>query len=206
MLRFMFFYLLLGTTTAFGQDIFTIDDTPCGLEGSAKRLNDKQLNRLKNRYAAPTAAQIDANFNWTTLAEFEDDRDKFSSEKGAILRGYVLRVSMSAAETCNCNSKTPDFRDTHIIITPDATQTGVLNQVVIEITPRMRAIMAAKGVDWSQEALKKLRGKYIEVEGWLFYDYNHGNQSAKIRQKTKGVTRSTAWEIHPITRFSLIKN
>lgn len=201
----VFSFLTLGTNL-FGQDVFMIDDAPCPLEGSAKRVNDKQYNRLKNRSIAPTKTQIDPNFNWTELAKFEDDRNKFSAQKGAILRGYVLRVKMSPAETCNCNSKTPDFRDTHLIITPDAEQTGVLNQVVLEITPRLRAIMAEKGVDWSQEALKKLRGQYIEVEGWLFYDYNHGNQSAKIRQKTKGVTRSTAWEIHPITRFSLIKN
>jgi hypothetical protein len=140
------------------------------------------------------------------LAKSEDDRNKFSVEKGVVLRGYVLRVTMAGAETCNCNSKTPDFRDTHIIITPNETQTGVTNQVVIEVTPRMRAIMATKGVDWSQAALRKMRGKMIEVEGWLFYDYNHGNQSAKVRQKTKGVTRSTAWEIHPITRLALIRS
>jgi hypothetical protein len=196
--------LLLTTNAAFCQDIFPIDGQDCGMEGSAKRVNDKQLNRLKNRFIAPTSAQLDANFNWTELAKTEDDRAKFSAAKGVILRGYVLRVTPGGAETCNCNSKTPEFRDTHIVITPDAAQTGLMNQVVIEVTPRMRAIMATKGVDWSQEALKKLRGKKIEVEGWLFYDYNHGNQSAKIRQKSKGVTRSTAWEIHPITRLTVV--
>jgi hypothetical protein len=204
MYRLLLFSLLLITNNVFSQDIFTIDGQDCGMEGSAKRTTDKQFNRLKNRFIAPTKTQIDAHFNWTELANTEDDRNKFSAEKGVILRGYVLRVTMGGAETCNCNSKTPKFRDTHIIITPDNTQTGVLNQVVIEITPRMRAIMATKGVDWSHEALKKLRGKNIEIEGWLFYDYNHGNQSAKVRQKKKGVTRSTAWEIHPITRLAII--
>ena len=197
-------YFLITSTTVFGQANFIIDEQPCGLEGTAKRVNDKQLNRLKNRSVAPTKGQIDPFFNWAELAKFEDDRNKFSVEKGAILRGYVLRVKMSEAETCNCNSKTPDFRDTHLIITPDAENTGVLNQIIIEVTPRLRAQMQASGVDWSQEALKKLRGKYIEIEGWLFYDYNHGNQSAKIRQKTKGVTRSTAWEIHPVTALKVI--
>ncbi len=199
--KLFFIPFLFIFSTLYAQEIFTIDAVECGLEGSAKRDNDRQLNRLKNRFIAPTAAQIDPNFNWTKLAEFDDDRNKFSAEKGAILRGYVLRVTMGGAETCNCNSQSPEFRDTHIVITPDNTQTGVLSQVVIEITPRMRAIMQAKGVDWSQNALKKLRGKTIEVTGWLFYDYNHGNASAKVMQKRKGVTRSTAWEIHPITRL-----
>ena len=205
MYKLLIFTALLLPKTIFSQDVFTIDNTPCGLEGSAKRVNDKQFNHLKNRSIAPTKAQISADFNWTELAVFEDDRSKFSTEKGGVLRGYVLRVKMSEAETCNCNSETPEFRDTHIIITPNAEQTGVLNQIIVEVTPRIRAIMAAKGVDWSQTALKKLQGKNIEVEGWLFYDYPHGNQSAKVRQKTKGVTRSTAWEIHPITRLTVLK-
>ena len=204
MFKFLFLALLCATTPVFCQAIFIVEGQPCGLEGSAKRVNDKQFNYFKNRSIAPTPAQINPNFNWTTLSEMADDRDKFSNENGVILRGYVLRVSMSAAETCNCNSKTPEFRDTHLIITPNSTQTGVLNQVVIEVTPRMRAIMKARGIDWSQEALRKLRGKTIEVEGWLFYDYNHGNQSAKVRQKKRGVTRSTAWEIHPITRLTVL--
>ena len=206
MFKLFLFSLLFITTPIFSQDIFTIDAQDCGMEGSAKRANDQKLNRLKNRFIAPSLAQINRNFNWTTLADTEDDRDKFSPENGVILRGYVLRVTMGGAETCNCNSKTPEFRDTHIVITPDDSQTGVSNQVVIEITPRMRAIMATKGIDWSQVALKKLRGKYIEVEGWLFYDYNHGDKSAKVKKKTRGVTRSTAWEIHPITRLVLVKN
>ena len=205
MYKLLILSFLAFPKTIFSQDVFTIDDTPCSMEGSAKRANDKQYNRLKNRYIAPTKTQISTDFNWTELAIFEDDRAKFNVGNGAILRGYVLRVRMSEAETCNCNSKTPEFRDTHLIITPDAEQTGVLNQIVVEITPRMRAIMATKGVDWSQAALKKLKGKNIEVEGWLFYDYPHGNQSAKVRQKTKGVTRSTSWEIHPITRLTVIK-
>ncbi len=194
------------TNNAFGQEAFTIDGQNCGMEGSAKRVNDKQLNRLKNRFLAPTKAQMNADFNWITLAELEDDRAKFSVENGVILRGYVLRVTMGGAETCNCNSKTYEFRDTHIVITPDATQTGISNQVVIEITPRMRAIMATRGVDWSQAALKKLRGQYIDVEGWLFYDYKHGDKSAKVRKNSTAVTRSTAWEIHPITRLNVVKN
>jgi hypothetical protein len=206
MFKIFIFIFLFIAQPVFCQDIFPIDGKDCQMQGAAKRTNDQQLNRLKNRFIAPITAQIDANFNWTELAKTDDDRHKFSVEKGVVLRGYVLRVTMGGAETCNCNSKTPEFRDTHIIITPDATQTGITNQVVIEITPRMRAIMATKSVDWSQAALKKLRGKYVEVEGWLFYDYKHGDASAKVRKNATSVTRSTAWEIHPITRLTVLKS
>ena len=65
-------------------------------------------------------------------------------------------------------------------------------------------MMRKKGIDWSHEALKKLQGKKVEIQGWLFYDYRHGENSAKIR-KTGKITRSTAWEIHPVTRITILK-
>lgn len=206
MSKLLVFIFTLCANGVFCQEILTIDGADCGMEGSAKRADIKRLNLLKNRYTAPQKSEITTDFNWTTLSETEDDRAKFSSKKGVILRGYVLKVTMGGAETCNCGSKTPEFRDTHIVLTPDAAQTGLLSQMVVEVTPRMRAVMAQRGVDWSQAALKKLRGKQIEVEGWLMYDNEHGDKSAKVKQKTKGATRSTAWEIHPITRLKVIED
>ena len=138
------------------------------------------------------------------MSKFEEDSRKFDKNKAGILRGYVLRVRMSAKETCNCNSENPELRDTHIILTPSREQTGVLDQIVVEVTPRMRLLMQKSGIDWSQAALKKLYGRTIEVQGWLLYDFKHGDQSAKIKQKTKGVTRSTAWEIHPVTGIKIL--
>ncbi len=202
--QLLFVVFLLTSSTAFCQDVLDIEGTPCSMEGDAKRANDQALNRLKNRYKFPQKNDFDATFNWAELAKFEDDTRKFDVKNAAILRGYVLRVRMSEKETCNCNSQNPDFRDTHIIITPSREQKGVLDQIVIEVTPRMRFLMKQKGVDWSQAALKKLAGRTIEVQGWLFYDYKHGDQSAKVKQKTKGVTRSTAWEIHPVTYIKIL--
>ncbi len=204
MYKIIFAVLLLLPLGIVAQDVLDTEGVPCPLEGSAKRNNDQALNRLKNRYNIPQKTDIDSNFNWTELAKFEDDRDKFSAKKAAILRGYVLRVRMSEKETCNCNSENPDFRDTHIILVPNKENKGVLNQIVVEVTPRMRLLMQKKGVDWSQPALKKLVGRTIEVQGWLMYDRKHGDQSAKVMQKTKGVTRSTAWEIHPITSLKIV--
>lgn len=199
MYQLLIAFLLVSTTPIFCQVLLNVDGVPCTLEGSAKRSNDQALNKLKNRYSFPQQEDFDMSFNWTELSKFEEDSRKFDIKKAAILRGYVLRVRMSPKETCNCNSENPEFRDTHIILTPNKEQTGMLNQIIVEVTPRMRFLMKQKGIDWSQAALKKLHGRTIEVQGWLLYDFKHGDQSAKIRQKTKGVTRSTAWEIHPVT-------
>ncbi len=198
-------FLLISNTSIFCQTLFDIDAVPCPMEGIAKRNNDKALNKLKNRFVFPQPKDFDTTFNWVELSEFEDDSQKFDNKKAAILRGYVLRVRMSGKETCNCNSENTEFRDTHIILTPSKEQKGVLNQIIVEVTPRMRFLMKQQGVDWSQAALKKLQGRTIQVQGWLFYDFKHGDQSAKIRQKTKGVTRSTAWEIHPVTGLVIMK-
>ena len=204
MYKLLIVCLGLLTNPLFSQDILDTDVVPCPMAGSAKRKNDQALNLLKNRYIAPQKADFDPNFNWTELAKFEDDSRKFEVKKAAILRGYVLRVNMSGKETCNCNSENPDFRDTHIILTPSKEQRGVLDQIVLEVTPRLRFLMQQKGVDWSQVALKKLVGKTIEVQGWLLYDFKHGDQAAKVMQKKKGVTRSTSWEIHPVTSISVL--
>ena len=197
-------FLLISHTSIFCQSVFDVEGVPCPLEGSAKRKHDQGINKLKNRTAFPKQSDFDATFNWAELSKFDEDSRKFDENKAGILRGYVLRVRMSGKETCNCNSENPEFRDTHIILTPSKEKTGVLNQIIVEVTPHMRFLIQKQGVDWSQAALKKLHGRTIEVQGWLLYDFKHGNQSANIRQKTKGVTRSTAWEIHPVTRIKIL--
>lgn len=196
---------LLTYSIAFSQEVLNVGNMLCPIEGSAKRKNDQELNRLKNRYDFPRPSDVDMRFNWKELGKFEDDRDLFDQKKAAILRGYVLSVKMSAKETCNCNSTDPDFKDTHIVLTPSKNEKGILNQIVVEVTPRMRLLMKQKGVDWSQPALKKLVGQTIEVQGWLFYDFKHGDQSAKVMKKTNDVTRSTSWEIHPVTRITIVR-
>ena len=202
--KVLIFIFLFSHSIVFSQSAFEIDGVPCPLNGSAKKKNDQALNLLKNRNFLPKEKDFEAKFNWEELAKFEEDSRKFDEKKAAVLRGYVLRVRMSQKETCNCNSENPDFRDTHIILTPSREERGVLDQIVVEVTPRMRFLMKKQGIDWSQAALKKLQGRMIEVRGWLLYDFKHGDQAAKIRQKTKGITRSTAWEIHPVTSIKIL--
>jgi hypothetical protein len=202
--KYLFIAFLYAVSPAVSQESIDIEGIPCGMEGSAKRTGDKTLNRFKNRYTLPRTDDFDETFNWQELQKEGDDRKRFSTESAVILRGYVFSIRAGSVETCNCNAKKPFFQDTHIIITPDASKTTVQQQVVIEVTPRLRLMMKAKGLDWSHEALKKLRGKKVEIQGWLFYDYRHGENSAKIR-KTGKITRSTAWEIHPVTKITVLK-
>jgi hypothetical protein len=186
------------------QDIFLIDGKPCPLEGNAKRNSDRQLNRLKNRYKFPEPDDFIAQFTWQTLTSGDDDRSNFRVEKAAKLQGYLLLVKRAGKETCNCNSKTAEFVDFHLVLTPNKLQTEAHYRVVTEVTARMRTQMKAQGIDWSYETLKKMQGKIVEIEGWLFYDYRHGEQASNIRPMGES-TRATVWEIHPVTKITLIR-
>ena len=200
-------FLFIFNPLVQAQESLTLPDgSECGIEGSAKRKNDKALNLLKNRVLFPQKSDIDTSFNWDKINEPTDDRRKFNARRAVILRGYVVSVNMGSVETCNCNSTDPAYRDTHIILVPNKESKDDKTQyVVAEVTPRMRLWMKEKGIDWSQKALKKLRGQVIEIEGWLFYDFKHGERSAKVRPDSESVNRATAWEIHPITRITVLK-
>ena len=156
----LLFLLFLGTTLTSQEILILPDGSECGLEGSAKRKNDKGFNLLKNRTNFPQKSDFEPLFNWNKIQEESDDRRKFNARRAAILRGYVVAVSMSNPESCNCNSKEPDYRDTHIVLAPDKNSKDDKSQhVVVEVTPRIRLLMQQNGKDWSQQALKKLRGK-----------------------------------------------
>ena len=204
-LKFTLFLFIFNPSIHAQEMLMLPDGSECSMEGSAKRQNDKAFNRLKNRFTFPQKSDFDTTFNWDKINEPSDDRRKFNARRAVILRGYVVSVSIGSIETCNCNSLDPAYRDTHITLAPNEESKNDKTQyVVAEVTPRMRIWMKEKGIDWSQKALKKLKGQTIELEGWLFYDFKHGDKSAKVRPNTEGVNRATAWEIHPIMRITVL--
>jgi len=134
-----------------------------------------------------------------------DNEDQFSIDKAVILTGYVFNVKMGGVETCNCKTKDEFFRDTHIELTPDDEHTGPEYRIIVEVTPRIRAIMAAKNIDWSTETLKfELKGHKIKVAGWLFYDEEHKSQSSATNPTGERNWRASCWEIHPITYIKVL--
>lgn len=157
------------------------------------------LNRLKNRYVAPTASDIDPAITLEALLAPGNDEGRFDPSKGAELVGVVTDVIVGGKETTNCEATDPTYRDTHIRIarTADAPET---QRVVIEVTPRWRQAMAGAGVDWSTDALKQtLVGKTVRVSGWMLFDAEHVGESENTKPDNPKNWRATAWEIHPIT-------
>ena len=71
---------------------------------------------------------------------------------------------------------------------------------IIEVTPRLRKMMAAKNVDWSTATLKKTMLHHrVKIQGWMFFDAIHANAAENTHAKAPYNWRATAWEIHPIS-------
>ena len=69
------------------------------------------------------------------------------------------------------------------------------------------------GVNWDRKGIEKstraLRddylGRFVEVEGWMLFDKEHENAAENTNQGRSRNWRATAWEIHPITKITLLQ-
>lgn len=185
---------------------FLVPDCPAvGCAGDSAQ--QQRINRAKARVRAPDAAEIDPAITLAAmLAPAKDDRERFRTTQGARIRGYVRHVWQGGVESGNCRVTDVAIRDTHIdlYIDTDPKRDGT-ERVIVEITPRTRALAAARGLDWSTAALKRdLVGHWVEVSGWMFFDEDHCNETANTRTLGCGgpggeVWRRTGWEVHPVT-------
>jgi len=148
----------------------------CGMEGSATPARLKALNRLKNRYTAPQADEINHSISLSAILAPGNDTTRWSSTSGAEITGYVFDVKPGGGETCNCGKTDPVHTDAHIELVLNPTDSAASRRVVVEVTPRMRAIMAASGTNWSTTTLRKqLLHKWVKVRGWMTFDAQHAN-------------------------------
>jgi len=176
----------------------------CGLEGDAKREDVRELNTQKNRYDFPDSAAIDHSVTIRSMLAPGDDRNRFTAGKAAEIMGYVIDVKVGGDESCNCHARNVEDRDTHIEIVEALNDVNEKHCVIVEITPRMRAIMAAKGVDWSTDNIRKMfKGQVVKVKGWLLFDEEHRNQAENTDPDNPKDWRATCWEIHPVTSIEL---
>jgi len=177
----------------------------CGMDGSAKTATLKKLNQLKNRYAAPQPNEVDQSITLSAILAPGNDKARWSSTSAAEVTGYVLAVKPGGGETCNCGKTDPAHIDTHIELVLKSTDTAGTQSVVVEVTPRMRAIMASNGTDWSTNSLRKqILGKSVKVRGWMTFDAQHANAAENTNPGGTNNWRATAWEVHPVTDIHVV--
>ena len=177
----------------------------CGMDGSATTARLKALNQLKNRYAVPQDNQLDHSITLSAMLAPGDDKTRWSSTSGAEVTGFVLDVKPGGGETCNCGKTDAAHIDAHIELVLNSTDTTGTQSVVVEVTPRLRAIMGASGTDWSTKTLKKqFRQKWVKVRGWMTFDTQHAGAAENTNPGGASNWRATAWELHPVTDVQVV--
>jgi hypothetical protein len=172
------------------------------LEGSATSPAARGLNRLKNRYLLPGDSDVDRQVTLAKLLEPGEDTTRFDQNRAATVTGFVVDIKLGGVSTANFGARAPDERDTNIELALNRNATA--NQRVLAVvTPRLRAQVKAKGLDWSTAALREpqtgIKGKRVQVTGWLLFNFMHANSAENTNPGNRNNWRATAWEIHPVT-------
>ena len=172
----------------------------CGMHGSATTARLKALNQFKNRYTVPQDNQIDSSITLSAMLSPGDDKSRWSSTSGAEVTGFVLDMKPGGGETCNCGKTDLAHLDSHIELVLHSADSAGTQTVVVEVTPRLRAIKGANGTDWSTKTLRtQFLHKWVKVRGWMTFDSQHANAAENTNPGGAHNWRATAWEIHPVT-------
>jgi hypothetical protein len=183
--------------------VFLILAINCPSAGIALTTRARDLHRLKNRTSFPQPTDFDSRITLDALLQPGDDTSRWSNTRAARIQGEVIDVAYARPEATNCFN--PCRRDIHILI---ATRKGAAKteHVVVEVTPNLRDWAAGQRIDWSEETLQKqLVNHWCEFEGWLYFDLGHAEESENISPSKTGNWRATAWEIHHVTKITVIR-
>jgi hypothetical protein len=212
-MRPLYFVVVATLSTLAGapahDNVYTLSNgTSCPPEGSAKRAEVKAINKDKNRFEAPSADDIDTEVTLAAMLAPGEDEKRFDQRRAARVVGFVVDVKVGGKETCNCGATNPTDRDTHIelALAPEAPPN---QRVIVEVTPRLRKQMKDKGTDWRTFTLqshgpKGIKGKWVEVVGWLLFDFEHTDGAENTSPGNPRNWRATCWEIHPIAEINVL--
>jgi hypothetical protein len=167
---------------------------------------DPNLNREKNRWAAPAAieemsvAQVIALPHDELSAMGRESRSRWSSaaaeqasaneNRGVQVVGYLAHAKESGAEACN--GKSDVYHDFHIWITASPGE-DKRNGIVVEAIPFWKEQFPS----WQLKAFENLASNNakVRVSGWILWDEEHGDEVGK--------SRGSLWEVHPVTKFEV---
>jgi hypothetical protein len=196
-------FLVVGVAIALFIAVWLVLTRNCPSAGIALTGRARELHRLKNRTALPQAADFDSRITLAELLKPGNDTNRWSTDRAARVQGEVIDVENAGFEATNCFN--PWGRDIHILI---ATRKGASKSehLVLEVTPPIRDWAAKQGMDWSEKTLQaQLVGHWCEFEGWLYFDVGHAEESENIAPGNPENWRATAWEIHPITKITVLR-
>jgi hypothetical protein len=193
---FVLTFTVLAATSS-GQTQGSFDG--CPVTGKTTNPGLMALNRLKNRTTPPLRTNVNPEITLDSILATGNDVERWNPSQGAVITGYVVKVKAGGAETVNCGATDPAHTDTHIEIALESGDMMGTHHIIVEVTPRIRALMAAKGKNWSTQNLQtSLVGHKILVMGWMMLDKEHCNASENTNPGGAHNWRATCWEIHPV--------
>jgi hypothetical protein len=175
----------------------------CPACGTARSFPVQKLDVLKNR------SQKAKHTHKITVAEMRDpsNNKKFNFDMQVEVTGFVASVQAGGyKESCNCGRE--DLRDIHINIVADPKEVGDQRKyVIVEFTPRWQEQFGLNNHDYQkmlQTVKEQIAGKWVKFEGWMMFDYFHEDQSESTRPGNESNWRATAWEVHPVTSYTVL--
>ncbi len=174
-----------------------------GIKGTG---GDPELNREKNRYAAPknitdlTVANIMGISTSLPSEAGRERRDRWSGSErdyvaseealGVRVTGYLIHAKQSGPESCNGYSDS--LVDYHIWI-GDSPEDSKSEAMIVEMTPRWKSLHP----EWQLHTLEQLAEHHakVRITGWLMWDEEHPEEVGK--------SRGSQWEVHPVTNFEV---
>lgn len=188
----------------------------CKACGKTQDTSLQRLNVLKNRGRKATDPQK------VTVEEIRDPANntgRFRSSQQVWVTGYVAGIDNGGRkETCNC--KRADLRDVHINIVASPSEAGDKTKyVVVEFTPRWEKKFNLDDSDYDamkQTVKQQIEGKWVRFEGYMMRDFVHAKESKSTaapntptcldngNDLSPCVWRATAWEVHPVTAYTVV--
>lgn len=112
------------------------------------------LNRLKNRTTPPLKTNVNSAITLDSILASGNDTDRWNPPQGTVITGYVVKVKAGGPESVNCAATDAAHTDTHIEIALESADMQGPHHMIVEVTPRIRAMLAAKGRNWSTKSLQ----------------------------------------------------
>jgi hypothetical protein len=173
-------------------------DKGCPIKGDNKNPKFQHLDSLKNRTAI--VKKFNKEISFADFFKKGDDTKRFSVNDCVDITAYVKDVKYGGKETCQCHSDDKKDFDIHIELVQDLKDDGE-KMMVVEINRFLRA--GDKSLDY--DAVRELRGKKVEVKGYLFFDEEHWQNAVNTNPKGTNLWRATCWEIHPVFYIQEVK-
>jgi hypothetical protein len=191
--------------TAAGGALGAQGSSPCPPQGDATKPKIRTLNALRARLDEPSDDDYDGTADIDALIAPGDDSQRWQDDTAVEITAFVLDVRDGGMTTANCHSANPADHDTILDLSPGADVSDNSHRMIAVITPQWRRLMAKDRIDWSTGAIRAMYlQRSVAIRGWLFFNSEVAARSLNTAPLAgAGITRATAWEIHPVTGIEL---